>query len=886
MSNLKNLLHTVAVLDTETGPVTNLTGTSATFNGSLDPDGMATTYKFQYGLDTNYDLETATDSAGSGTGEVQVDPVDVKDLQPGKTYHYRLVAENTLGTTFGPDRTFTAPTKPLITGLNATNVLATSADVHARIQNYDSATTYYIEYGPTANYERKTPEYALPAQAAFQPITLYLTDLEPGLTQNFRVVATNGHGTSVSSNATFDFTPPSNCPNAHVRQQTGSNYLPDCRAYELVSPPRAGSIQLFPGDLLFRLPLSSPLTQPDVKARYQNAGTATSPSRFGYFGAFGGLKGSGAPNFLLDHYVASRTATGWETTFPGLKGDESGISWKGQCSVTFDLCLDYAIDLSPTNNFGRAPFPYMWDVSGEFITRLPTNFKVVPEADHLTGDEVPSGDFSHFVFSSSDLAFAPGGLETEPGSAYDNAIGPKTVSVISRMPGGGDIPQDAGTAGEYVKIPALTNNGSHILMSTVAPGGRVNLFMRVNDAITYEVSPGVGVEFLKMSTDGSKVAFMSQSVLTPEDQDSSRDIYIWDEATQDVTLVTTGNGKGNSDACNANWTGSCNVAPITSERPDIDDIMSSDGDVYFYSPEQLDPENPGVFNQRNLYHLDDGTVQYVTTFDPGTQANRMQIAADGEHAAFLTKAKLTGYESDYFDKFGNLQTAREMYVFDAGTGEVQCASCNPSGAAPSVLRPDPPGNLTGAVSADTLASKNGRFMSDDGRVAFATSEQLSPRDSNEIIDVYEYVDGRPQLITAGNGDRDLFPSLAILIPGVNTGLEAVSRDGRDIFFSTYDTLVQQDQNGEFIKMYVARTGGGFPVEGELLPCEAADECHGETTQPAVNPEIGTGAEYTVSGNVLPQKKQRKGKKKKGARKKKAQKKKQKRRRDSRGRGEG
>ncbi len=882
----ENVLHTVAVLETETGAVTNLASTSATLNGSLDPDGMPTTYKFQYGLDTNYDLETPSAGAGSGTGAAPVTPVGVEDLQPGRTYHYRLVATNALGTTFGDDRTFTAPARPLIAGLNATNVLATSADVHARIQNYDSDATYYVEYGTSVSYDRKTPEVELGPQAAFQSVTVYLTDLQPGLTYNFRFVATNDHGTSTSSNATFDFAPPSNCPNSHVRQQTGSNYLPDCRAYELVSPGRAGSVQLFPGDLLFRLPLSSPLTQPDVKMRYQNAGLATTPSRFGYFGAFGGIEGSGAANFLLDHYVASRTSTGWETTFPALKGDESGLSWKGQCSVTFNLCLDYAIDLSPTNNFGRAPFAYLWDVSGKFITRLPTNFAVVPEADHLTGDEVPSGDFSHFVFSSSDLAFAPGGLETAPGSAYDNAIGPKTVSVISKLPGGGDLPQDAGTADEYVKIAAVTNNGSHILMSTVAPGGRTNLFMRVNDAVTHEVSPGVGVQLLKMSADGSKVAFLSDSVLTGEDEDSSRDIYLWDEATQDVTLITTGNGKGNSDACNANWTAGCNVAPITSERPDIDDVMSSSGDVYFYSPEQLDPDNPGVFNQRNLYHVNEGDVQYVTTFDPGTQANRMQIGADGRHAAFLTKAELTGYESSYFNTFGVELTARQMYMFDADTGEVQCASCNPTGQAPTILRSDPPGNSTGAVSADVLASKNGRFMSDDGRTAFATSDQLSPRDSNEIIDVYEFVDGRPQLITAGNGDRDLFPSLALLIPGVNTGLEAVSRDGRDIFFSTYDTLVSQDENGAFIKMYVARTGGGFPVEGELLPCEAADECHGETTQPASNPDVGTGTEYTVSGNVVPQKK-KKAAKKKAAKKKKAQRKKQKkRRRQSRERGEG
>ena len=48
------------------------------------------------------------------------------------------------------------------------------------------------------------------------------------------------------------------------------------------------------------------------------------------------------------------------------------------------------------------------------------------------------------------------------------------------------------------------------------------------------------------------------------------------------------------------------------------------------------------------------------------------------------------------------------------------------------------------------------------------------------------------------------------------GLEAVSHDGVDVYFSTFETLVSRDHNGEFVKFYDARTGGGFPEEPELL----------------------------------------------------------------------
>jgi hypothetical protein len=378
----------------------------------------------------------------------------------------------------------------------------------------------------------------------------------------------------------------------------------------------------------------------------------------------------------------------------------------------------------------------------------------------------------------------------------------------------------------------------------------VNLYMRVNDAVTYEVSKGYSVKLIGMSSDGSTVAFTSPAALTAEDKDNSLDVYLWEQASDQIRLVSTGGGEGQSDNCNANWTTGCNVQLLSSERPDIDDKMSADGDVYFMSPEQLDPQNPGVKNQKNIYHLRGGQVQYVTTLDPGTTIKRVQISADGQHAAFLTSAQLTRYDNQYYDPAGNLKHAAELYVFDAASGELQCASCDPTGAPPSILRLEPPGNEESRYTADAMASLSGRFISDDGRVAFGTSEALSPRDTDELIDTYEYVDGRPQLISGGTGDRHELPTLLeSIFPGQFIGFESISRDGKDIYFSTFEMLVPQDQNGPFVKFYDARTGGGFATEGQLLPCEAADECHGETSRSAPNPQIGTGTGFTAPGNV-------------------------------------
>ena len=60
----------------------------------------------------------------------------------------------------------------------------------------------------------------------------------------------------------------------------------------------------------------------------------------------------------------------------------------------------------------------------------------------------------------------------------------------------------------------------------------------------------------------------------------------------------------------------CSAVPLKTKRPDSDDrIASQSGDVYFYSPEQLDPDNPGVFNEKNLYVYRHGAVKYVATLD-------------------------------------------------------------------------------------------------------------------------------------------------------------------------------------------------------------------------------------------------------------------------------
>src|SRR4029077_17578940 len=194
--------------------------------------------------------------------------------------------------------------------------------------------------------------------------------------------------------------------------------------------------------------------------------------------------------------------------------------------------------------------------------------------------------------------------------------------------------------------------------------GGFHFFMRVGESLTYDLTRGAGAHFAGMTRDGSQAYFLTRARLTPDDTDSLLDLYMWQESGDSLTLVSQGNGRGNSEACAPTWSDACAVALLEPERghpsgnvniPALDDeVAAGAGDVYFYSPDLLDPGSPGIVNQRNLYVYHDGSVHLVATLEPGTEVDRIQISTDGSHAAFLTASRLTSYDNRGF---------KEMYTY-------------------------------------------------------------------------------------------------------------------------------------------------------------------------------------------------------------------------------
>jgi hypothetical protein len=95
-----------------TGGSLQVSISSATLKGTVNPHGAETSYVFQYGTTTAYGTQTATASAGNGTTQIQVSE-PITGLAPGTIYHYRIVATSAAGTTDGRDGTFTTKKIPL-----------------------------------------------------------------------------------------------------------------------------------------------------------------------------------------------------------------------------------------------------------------------------------------------------------------------------------------------------------------------------------------------------------------------------------------------------------------------------------------------------------------------------------------------------------------------------------------------------------------------------------------------------------------------------------------------------------------------------------------------------------------------------------------------------
>jgi outer membrane protein assembly factor BamB len=179
---------------------TSVTQATATLNATVDPDGSAVSEcRFEYGTSTSYtNVAQCASSPGSGTIPVAVS-ASIGALAANTTYHFRIVARNTGGTSDGIDETLkTLPSPPAVVTSAASSVTESSVTLNATVDPGGAALAdCHFDYGSTASYGSAAPCTSLPgvglgAAAVSAPVT----GLAAGTNYYFRIVATNAGGIS------------------------------------------------------------------------------------------------------------------------------------------------------------------------------------------------------------------------------------------------------------------------------------------------------------------------------------------------------------------------------------------------------------------------------------------------------------------------------------------------------------------------------------------------------------------------------------------------------------------------------------------------------------------------------------------------------------------
>ncbi len=178
-----------------TKQATNVTSSTATLNGELtDLGGVGSCQVwFEYGTTTSYGSATPAINATSDFS------INISNLQPGKTYHFRAVAKNKAGITYGNDMIFTTST------LKA-NVSTKSID-YAIVLNGeltdlggDTSCQVWFEYGTTTSYGNTTDKIVLNRAGSF---SIIVTGLEENRTYHYRAVVENSKGITYGNDMTF-----------------------------------------------------------------------------------------------------------------------------------------------------------------------------------------------------------------------------------------------------------------------------------------------------------------------------------------------------------------------------------------------------------------------------------------------------------------------------------------------------------------------------------------------------------------------------------------------------------------------------------------------------------------------------------------------------------
>jgi DNA-binding beta-propeller fold protein YncE len=857
-----------------TRPASNIEEASATINGTVTPDGSAVSEcLFEYGITTTYDktapcAESPTD-IGTGSEPVAVH-ADVDSLQKGTTYHFRLLAKVGGETEIGSDETFKTLGPPLISDDWTASATSTNATLKALINPEGLATTVRFEYGLGILYGQSTPVVHVGSERTNQAVSVILAGLAPGRTYHWRLVATNSGGTTTGEDHTVTtyrpLAPQTDCPNQPFRTAFAA-FLPDCRAYEMVSPVDKNGGDIIAGLDGFESGGYVQVSPDGEKITY------TTSSSFG----------DQSNSFLFNQYLATRRAgSGWSN-----RGIHPQVSGRAVDDILFglvrdfiafspDLCAAWLIDYqapTPTPD-GQEGYRNLYRSDNcepgagglEALTPSPPPLPAGTPVGYVDNNSVQgrSDDSRHAIFVA-DAALTPHAATTGNRQIYDRFEG--ELRLLSILPDGKPITADVVVGSGWLGSldHAVSRDGSRVYWtSSNDASGTGTIYLRQHpEREQSEIVAGACTEPAKACT--APVSASGNAFFWTAAADGSKALYSEGKDLYEFDLRRAEDSQPPRPVAG-------NVRGVAGASDDLSRVYLVSTDV-LGGAQQNNEGDEAVAGQPNLYLEEGGRFTFIATLIEGdlgagepdanfsaynviaqdSHGRSSRVTPDGARIVFQSRAPLSGYENT---DANSGKPAVEVFTYVAG-GQLRCVSCNPSGARPSGRELRFPYNirdedlLTKVVAAAWIPTWEqplyaSNVLSEDGeRIFFNSNDALVPRDTNGVQDVYEWE-------AAGKGSCDLadpsyFPRNGGCLHLISSGgspFESVfwgaSPDGEDVFFTTEASLLPQDPG--LVDLYDARVDGGFPQPSLPAPCE------GEACQsPPPPPGFGTPSSAGYSG---------------------------------------
>ncbi len=505
--------------DATTEKASNFTNEAITANGSANPLGLALSEcKFEYGPDASFgsSVPCAETPAEIGTGNAPVAVhADLAGLAAGD-YHLRLALANANGAVKGNDQLVGVLATPTLGAQAASEPTNTEVTLSATLNPGNGASAAYFEYGTSTAYGQKSSEKVLAATTAEVNFSRPIAKLAPGTTYHYRAVVENAAGKAVGADQSFTtpaYPGTDSCANTAIRVAQGSAFLPECRAYEQVSPVAKNGVAL---DQLFNPPFLSA----DGKA------IAYSTEKAAYPGA--------ESNPFSPKALSSRSASGWSTAGVDPPMNSTGASALAYYA-TIALSKDLSRALVTTNAKLTADAPAS---GGTYLRQTATdNYTFIAPVD--LSAQTSGKDFIGASDALSTVVIA--------NTLWRQGSGSEAVAIQT---GGAPFPEPSATTDpDLVDAHQVSADGSHIYFS-VNGAGEEGLYLRDGNTTTLvsradnAPSTPVPATFSSASSDGRYVIFETggEANLTADAVPSpfASQAYRYDTETDTMTFLASG----------------------------------------------------------------------------------------------------------------------------------------------------------------------------------------------------------------------------------------------------------------------------------------------------------------------------------------------------------